>query len=237
MDHLDSSDGSTRWPASPSRCGWPCPGASPTASRAWGATKRPPRSASRKLAAYHLDKLADAGLLDVRFERRSGRSGPGAGRTAMLYRRSARPLEVAPPARNYQLIAELLADAVQADPSVAAGAALKRAARVAGAENAIHADEDHSRPQDAAACTRCWARHGYEPYDDEGVTRLRNCPFEQLAQTHRELVCRANLAFVEGLLQDSGPGACARCSTLAPDAAGSPSPRTGASITTAVFLT
>ena len=49
-----------------------------------------------------------------------------------------------------------LADAVQADPSVAAGAALKRAARVAGAENAIHADEDHSRPQDAAACTRCW---------------------------------------------------------------------------------
>lgn len=51
---------------------------------------------SRKLAACHLDKLAEAGLLEVRFERRSGRSGPGAGRSAKLYRRSARPLDVVP---------------------------------------------------------------------------------------------------------------------------------------------
>ena len=173
---------------------------------------------SRKLAAYHLDKLAEVGLLEVRFERRSGRSGPGAGRSAKIYLRSARPLEVALPARNYQLIAELLADAVQADPSGAARAALLRAARAAGAENAIHADEDHSRPRDAAS-VHALARHGYEPYDDEGVTRLRNCPFQRLAQTHRELVCRANLAFVEGLIQgrtarslravlDPRPGRC-----------------------------
>jgi predicted ArsR family transcriptional regulator len=156
---------------------------------------------SRKLAAYHLDKLAEAGLLEVRFERRGGRSGPGAGRPAKIYLRSARPLEVALPARNYQLIAELLADAVRADPSGAARAALERAARAAGAENAVHADEDHSRPRDDAGVHTVLARHGYEPYDDEGVTRLRNCPFERLAQTHRELVCRANLAFVEGLVQ------------------------------------
>ena len=62
-------------------------------------------------------------------------------------------------------------------------------------------------------------RHGYESYDDEGVTRLRNCPFERLAQTHRELVCRANLPLVEGLIQgrtarslravlDPRPGRC-----------------------------
>jgi predicted ArsR family transcriptional regulator len=174
---------------------------------------------SRKLAAYHLDKLAETGLLEVRFERRSGRSGPGAGRPAKLYRRSARPLEVALPARNYQLIAELLAHAVQADPSGAAQTALERAARAAGAENAIHADEGHRRPRDAAGVHAVLARHGYEPYDDEGVTRLRNCPFQRLAQTHRELVCRANLAFVEGLLQgltvrglrtvlDPRPGRC-----------------------------
>jgi predicted ArsR family transcriptional regulator len=174
---------------------------------------------SRKLAAYHLDKLAEAGLLEVRFERRGGRSGPGAGRPAKIYLRSARPLEVALPARNYQLIAELLADAVRADPSGAARAALERAARAAGAENAVHADEDHSRPRDDAGVHAVLARHGYEPYDDEGVTRLRNCPFERLAQTHRELVCRANLAFVEGLVQglrarglravlDPRPGRC-----------------------------
>jgi predicted ArsR family transcriptional regulator len=118
---------------------------------------------SRKLAAYHLDKLAEAGLLEVRFERRGGRSGPGAGRPAKIYLRSARPLEVALPARNYQLIAELLADAVRADPSGAARAALERAARAAGAENAVHADEDHSRPRDDAGVHAVLARHGYEP--------------------------------------------------------------------------
>ena len=174
---------------------------------------------SRKLAAYHLDKLAEAGLLDTRFERRSGRSGPGAGRPAKIYQRSARPREVAVPARNYQLIAELLADAVRADPSGAARAPLERAARAAGAENAVHGDEDHSRPRDAAGVHAVLARHGYEPYDDEGVTRLRNCPFQRLAQTHRGLVCRANLAFVDGLVQglaarglrvvlDPRPGRC-----------------------------
>ncbi|HEX5881251.1 MAG TPA: winged helix-turn-helix domain-containing protein [Actinomycetota bacterium] len=34
---------------------------------------------SRALAAYHLDKLVDAGLLDTRFERRTGRRGPRGG--------------------------------------------------------------------------------------------------------------------------------------------------------------
>jgi predicted ArsR family transcriptional regulator len=172
------------------------------------AGRLPPRQARR-----------EAGLLEVRFERRSGRSGPGAGRPAKIYLRSTRPLEVALPARNYPLLAELLADAVQADPSGAAPAALERMARAAGAENAIHADGHHSRPRDAADVHAVLTRHGYEPYDDEGVTRLRNCPFQRLAQTHRELVCRANLAFVEGLVQgltarglravlDPRPGRC-----------------------------
>src|SRR5215211_5615005 len=87
---------------------------------------------SRALAAYHLDKLVRAGLLDTRFERRSGRRGPGAGRTAKLYLRSAHPVEVALPARDYQLMAGLLARAVGADPSGAARSELLRAARDLG---------------------------------------------------------------------------------------------------------
>src|SRR5664280_3642410 len=38
----------------------------------------------RRTAAFHLDRLAELGLLSVSFARRSGRSGPGAGRTAKL---------------------------------------------------------------------------------------------------------------------------------------------------------
>jgi predicted ArsR family transcriptional regulator len=149
---------------------------------------------SRALAAYHLDKLVDAGLLDTRFERRTGRRGPGAGRTAKLYLRSATPVEVALPARDFELIAGLLAYAVEADPSGGSRAALQRAARALGAEVGA-GGRDH------ATVRSLLAERGYEPYEDSGVLRLRNCPFGRLAEAHRELVCHANLAFMEGLLQ------------------------------------
>src|SRR6188472_2861508 len=41
---------------------------------------------ARSLAAFHLDRLVGAGLLTTEFRRLSGRSGPGAGRPAKLYR-------------------------------------------------------------------------------------------------------------------------------------------------------
>src|SRR6476661_2344927 len=42
----------------------------------------------RPLAAFHLDRLVAAGLLEVEYRRRSGRTGPGAGRPAKFYRRT-----------------------------------------------------------------------------------------------------------------------------------------------------
>ena len=54
----------------------------------------------RQTAAYHLDRLAAEGLVDIEFSRRSGRSGPGAGRPAKLYRRSGRDHEVSLPPRR-----------------------------------------------------------------------------------------------------------------------------------------
>ena len=54
---------------------------------------------------FHLDKLVDAGLADVRFQRLTGRSGPGAGRTAKLYRRSDTEIGVSLPERRYDLAA------------------------------------------------------------------------------------------------------------------------------------
>src|SRR5580658_3146020 len=44
-------------------------------------------------------------------------------------------------------------------------------------------------------------RHGYEPRRDEaGTIRLRNCPFHQLAEQHRDIVCGMNLGLIEGLV-------------------------------------
>ena len=67
----------------------------------------------RALAAFHLDKLVDAGLLEVEYRRLTGRTGPGAGRPSKLYRRSGREFDVTLPPREYDLGAQVLATAVQ----------------------------------------------------------------------------------------------------------------------------
>src|SRR6478735_9095881 len=53
----------------------------------------------RATAAFHLDRLVDDRLLEVHFERLSGRTGPGAGRPAKLYRRSGCDVTVSLPER------------------------------------------------------------------------------------------------------------------------------------------
>ena len=171
---------------------------------------------TRSLAAYHLDKLAAEGLLTVAYERRSGRSGPGSGRPAKLYTRSGREFSAGVPPRDYGLAARLLAEAAASDPSGATAGALRTAAdrlgRGAGADGGDPAE--------------LLAARGYEPYaEEEGVLRLRNCPFHAAAQRHPEVVCDMNLALVRGLLGglgrndveavlDPAPGRC--CVALRP---------------------
>src|SRR3954452_18652062 len=87
---------------------------------------------ARSVAAFHLDKLVHAGLADVRFERLTGRTGPGAGRTAKVYRRSNRDVQVSLPERHYDFAGALLADAVERATSD--GASVDRAVRDAAHE-------------------------------------------------------------------------------------------------------
>src|SRR3954453_9270779 len=54
---------------------------------------------ARATAAFHLDRLVADGLLDIHFERRSGRTGPGAGGPSKLHRRGAPPVSVSLPDR------------------------------------------------------------------------------------------------------------------------------------------
>jgi predicted ArsR family transcriptional regulator len=161
---------------------------------------------SRPLAAYHLDRLVQDGLLEVRFERRSGRSGPGAGRPSKLYQRSTQPLELTIPTRDYAFIADLLARAIERDTSDQAQTALWKIARDSGAASAAQArgGSPNVETSGLADLRRMLADRGYEPYEDEeGDLRLRNCPFHRLAVQHRELVCAANLAFITGIAQQA----------------------------------
>jgi predicted ArsR family transcriptional regulator len=186
---------------------------------------------SRPLAAYHLDKLIGDGLLEARYQRRSGRRGPGAGRPAKHYVRAPVQLELSLPARDYAALAELLARAVEADPSGAAQAALNRAAASLGADLAAETTPDPGTGDDPdpalAALWGALAARGYEPSPEpDGTIRLRNCPFDRIATHHRDLVCGANQAMLQALtdrlhghppvraLLDPQPGHC--CVALRP---------------------
>ena len=87
----------------------------PAASRAGGDEAAAAVGISRKLAAYHLDKLAEAGCSRSASSAAAAAAGPVlAGRQRSTCAPPARSRSPCQPG-NYQLIAELLADA-QADP-------------------------------------------------------------------------------------------------------------------------
>jgi predicted ArsR family transcriptional regulator len=154
----------------------------------------------RALAAYHLDRMVEDGLLEVSFARRTGRTGPGAGRPAKLYRRAAREFNLSLPPRNYELAARIFADAVESEPTGRAKEALQESARGFGAEVAAEVDRraaGRSEAQRLAVLEQLLAERGYEPFrDEDGVIRLRNCPFDCLAEGHRQTVCGMNLALL-----------------------------------------
>jgi predicted ArsR family transcriptional regulator len=176
----------------------------------------------RPLAAFHLDRLVAAGLLEVEYRRRSGRTGPGAGRPAKFYRRTrGLDVELSLPARRYRMAAEIFADGLDRRPDdevrdeVRAAARERGTALAAGAATGAGSGGAKTRRSRNAArqeLVAVLAREGFEPTDDGREIRLRNCPFDVLATEHRGLTCSMNLALLEGLsdgVGDSGLNAVA----------------------------
>src|SRR5918995_4141995 len=167
---------------------------------------------ARSVAAFHLDKLAEAGMADTTFERTSGRTGPGAGRPAKLYRRATGEVSASVPERRYDLAGSLLATAIAEAERTGApiagclSASARAAGRVIGKEAAEATGEFKSREARRRAVLDVLARHGYEPtLGKRGEIALVNCPFHRLAEEHRTLVCGMNLDFLGGLLEGIGP--------------------------------
>jgi predicted ArsR family transcriptional regulator len=157
----------------------------------------------RATAAFHLERLAADGLLEVGFARLSGRTGPGAGRTAKLYSRAHRQIEVSLPPRRYAVAGDILASAVEEAQrlSLPVGDAVIRAAERAGRQVAAG----------SADLATVLASLAYEPRDtDTGETQLTNCPFHELVVRHRDLVCTLNLHLLRAILAELGVPARAR---------------------------
>jgi len=173
-------------------------------------------------AKFHLDRLEEAGLLESEYVRLTGRSGPGAGRPAKVYRRRAAEISVTLPGREYALAGELMATAIDdaARHGTPVAEALDRAARSRGAEMGTAATGSGTPLETATEALRTL---GYEPRIENDEVVMANCPFHALARTHTQLVCGMNLALLGGLCERIGgltaalqPGEGRCCVVLAP---------------------
>jgi len=153
---------------------------------------------SRNLAAFHLDKLVDVGLLRARYETPADQPR-GRGRTPKVYE-PADDVMVSIPERRYQFVAEILAEAVT-DP----GNDVRSAAMRIAAERGRQVGQGISAPRSTSdALLAALADLGFEPEREATGVVLRNCPFHGLARLHPELVCGLNHAFVNAIMEGLG---------------------------------
>jgi predicted ArsR family transcriptional regulator len=164
---------------------------------------------SRKLAAFHLDKLVRSGLLQARYQ--SAMDGPQPpGRPPKVYEPTNTEVTVSIPTRRYDMAADILLDTIErtqpgqsprdvaqqvtAERGIAQGQAI-RAERSLGRVGAERALSLTAEAVEAA---------GFEPARTKANIVLRNCPFRALAQKDPQLICNLNLAFIRGLLKGLG---------------------------------
>ena len=161
---------------------------------------------SRKLAAFHLDKLVTAGLLRARYGTPGGVRKVG--RQPKLYEPTGTEIHVSIPDRRHELLADLLLEAVlsEYDDENASQAALRTAAQ-RGRELGT-TEREESRPgrlgpeRALTTCEHMLDQYGFEPVREAPThVRLRNCPFHPLAAKAPELVCAMNHAFLTGYLE------------------------------------
>jgi len=161
----------------------------------------------RGTVAFHLERLARCGLLETEFQRRTGRTGPGAGRPAKLYRRAADEIVVSVPDRHYALAGELLISAIEQSD--------QRGEPAQESLTRVSAEHGRALGMSAGSLDAVLLSTGYEPQDDgDGGLILHNCPFHRLAKGHTASICAANLALLIGAAD--GAGECEREVQFAP---------------------
>jgi predicted ArsR family transcriptional regulator len=176
---------------------------------------------SRKLAAFHLDKLVAAGLLRARYQ--AVRGIRRAGRAPKTYEPTDVDLQVKIPPRQPDLLASVLLDAIAAQGE--AGSMVDSAFRAAHRQGEQTGERERSRQRPgrlsverALTLTESTLKQvGFEPVRDTPTClRLRSCPFHPLAAKQPDIVCGINHAYLTGLL--AGLGASAVRAILDPGA-------------------
>ncbi|MFI7677253.1 helix-turn-helix transcriptional regulator [Actinophytocola sp. NPDC049390] len=155
---------------------------------------------SRKLAAFHLDKLVDAGVLQADYRQVAGMRRVG--RAPKVYRPADTDISVSIPPRKHDLLAEILLDAAtRDDPDAVRKAAYDHGHRVGADERARSRPGRLGTERALTLVAATMRRHGFEPVREPDTSvRLRTCPFHPMAATSPALVCGINHAFLSGLL-------------------------------------
>jgi predicted ArsR family transcriptional regulator len=161
---------------------------------------------SRAMAAFHLDKLVELGLLRPEYRRLSGRTGRGAGRPSKLYRRSRREFAVTLPSRNHELLARLLAETAADSENVPR---MDGVARRYGRSLGARARKRVSSRAGTQRLDRCVSdvleEIGFDPVDSgAGDLWTRNCPFDPLSRRYPSVVCQTAIDFAGGVIEGVG---------------------------------
>ena len=166
----------------------------------------------RNVARGRLERLVDAGLLVTDFERRTKRSGPGAGRPAKTYATAPEMTALELPRRRYEELFSLVVDAV---PS-------RSRLRELGAEfGRSFARGVRPRKTFAAALANACAalrRAGFqasvvEVGDEEGLIATPTCPLRPLVRANAR-AREVDRGFWEGLISRLlGARAAVSCET------------------------
>jgi predicted ArsR family transcriptional regulator len=145
----------------------------------------------RSTVSFHLDRLVQDGLLAVEFHKPPGKTGPGSGRPAKMYRPVAGEVAASVPERNYDLAGELMAAAIER--ASAAGEP------VADSLPAESYRQGGAMAEAAESMEDFLVQAGYRPQPDgAGGFLLPNCPFHRLSDKHPGVVCTMNGAFLKG---------------------------------------
>ena len=174
---------------------------------------------SHKLAAFHLDRLVEGGLLLAGPQPAEGRRRVG--RAPKAYRPSDLSIRIDIPPRQPEALAAILADAITTEePGRSAWQAALRIAHARGVELGT-AERETARAgrlgveRALTLADQVLERRGYEPQRlGPALLRLRNCPFQPLADRTPKLVCGINHAFLTGFL--AGLGADSATAVLVP---------------------
>ncbi|GLV75950.1 ArsR family transcriptional regulator [Streptomyces hygroscopicus subsp. hygroscopicus] len=151
-------------------------------------------------ARFHLDTLVRAGLAERSTE---GRGRPG--RPLAVYR--AAPSRVPAGRRSYQLLAQmltgLLTEALPHPSQAAVGAGEAWGRYLADTPSPVQRiDSDEAVRRLTHVLTDVGFAPGLAQDRATPVIPLRHCPFREVAEEHREVVCSLHLGLMRGALKE-----------------------------------